>query len=258
MNRLYIVEGIPGSGKTTYAKRLAASLRFRGEDVDLYVEGDLHPADMAWCALLSAQEYEAVCEENPALKPEIEENASAWNDRKIVAYTRIPRLEKRLYDFFESKEVYDGRVPKEAFSGVHESRWRSFAQRARGISVFECALMQNHVNELALFHCAGEREITEAVLRLVDCVRSLDPVVLYLNADSRKALDRAARSRLDENGERVWESRVAEYIENSPYGKKTGLAGVEGMYRYFEQRRQMELRILASLPVETRIVPVEI
>ena len=54
MNKLIIIEGLPGSGKTTLAKMIYQRVSSFSSDVRIFVEGDLHPADMAWCACLTA------------------------------------------------------------------------------------------------------------------------------------------------------------------------------------------------------------
>ncbi|WP_291569267.1 zeta toxin family protein [Clostridium sp. UBA4548] len=47
-NKLILVEGIPGAGKTTTARIIKERLISEGKNVILYEEGMSHPADMAW------------------------------------------------------------------------------------------------------------------------------------------------------------------------------------------------------------------
>ncbi|MBN2884106.1 MAG: hypothetical protein JXN10_11300, partial [Clostridia bacterium] len=44
MNRLILLEGIPGSGKTTYARRLEEYFTENGLRAKCYLEGENHPA----------------------------------------------------------------------------------------------------------------------------------------------------------------------------------------------------------------------
>ena len=46
-NKLILVEGIPGAGKTTTARKIRDELISQGQNVVLYEEGMSHPADMA-------------------------------------------------------------------------------------------------------------------------------------------------------------------------------------------------------------------
>jgi len=258
MNRLFIVEGIPGSGKTTFARKLAAQFSKCNPNVNLYVEGDLHPADMAWCALLTNKEYKEICDSYPWYVQELEHNKTVWDGYIIVAYTKIQNLDSKLYNYFESKEVYDGRIDIETFCAVHENRWKKFGQQATGINVFECALLQNAVNELLLFRCSDETALSKYICKLISCVEKLKPVIIYLNVDTKSAMKRAAMERVDQDGNHVWESRVIEYVTESPYGIENGFIGVEGMYNYFEKRKQIELKILEKLAVEKYCISIDI
>ncbi len=48
--KLILIEGIPGSGKSTIAQKTGEYLSARGLKTKVYAEGQLHPVDLAWCA----------------------------------------------------------------------------------------------------------------------------------------------------------------------------------------------------------------
>ena len=258
MDRLIIVEGIPGSGKTTVARKIAKSLRARGKNVQLYVEGDLHPADMAWCACLTQEEYKEVCQQYPEYKKAFEENKSQWHEYVILAYTKIVGLSEQLFHYFEQKEIYDGRSSNELFCEIHKSRWQRFGEEATGIKIFECALLQNSINEWILFRGGTEGSITAYVKELIQAMKKLDPIIIYLSPNPKESIKRAAKERVDDQGHHIWEEGITQYIASSPYGRSKGLVGTLGMYQYFEQRREMEISILEKLSVKKYIVPVDI
>ncbi|MDO5293035.1 MAG: hypothetical protein Q4F05_09825 [bacterium] len=250
MNRLFMAEGIPGSGKTTFARKLTEQIKNSNSEVTLYTEGDLHPTDMAWCAFLTKEEFQTLCILHPDLTGQLEENKKEWNDHIILAYTKIPNLDSQLFSYLESKEIYDGRVDTETFCELNKDRFKQFGTTATGITIFECALLQNSINELLLFHNMKEEELTVYIQSLLKGVAMQNPIIIYLDVDVKSAIERAARERIDENGNFAWENRIIEYISSSPYGVKNGLHGIKGLYEYFETRKQLELSILEHLPVK--------
>ena len=48
---------------------------------------------------------------------------------------------------------------------------------------------------------------------------------------------------------------MVRYLEESPYGKQNGLAGMEGLVAHLARRQALELRILRELfPQESRVM----
>lgn len=102
VNRLILVEGIPGAGKTTAAGKIRDQMVAMGKDAVLYEEGMQHPADMAWQAYLTEDEYDIFLSEclkscknaQSAITPQeirrrIEDQMRREDDHIIIAYTRI-------------------------------------------------------------------------------------------------------------------------------------------------------------------------
>jgi len=50
--KLILVEGIPGSGKTTFARKIAEWYQHRGLTVNLFTEGQSHPPGRPWLECL--------------------------------------------------------------------------------------------------------------------------------------------------------------------------------------------------------------
>lgn len=61
------VEGIQGSGKSTLINNI---VKFNPE-LHVCREGDYSPIELAWCALMSKKEYEAVLEKYNSIRDEI-------------------------------------------------------------------------------------------------------------------------------------------------------------------------------------------
>jgi len=257
MNKLILVEGIPGSGKTTISRKIADYLG-KSIKTTLYNEGQMHPADLAWCACIPEGDYEGIIKTYPQYENPIRENTWFEDGYAIVAYIQFPIEDQKLYAILEGYEVYDGKAGLEVFTGLHAKRWRRFSEQAgkqNGITVFECSFLQNHINELLLFHNLDEDTIIKHLCSLIDSVRTLNPVLFYLVQPCvRETIARVSAQRVDEEGRRVWMERVIQYTEKCPYGLKNGLKGFDGMVKAFEDRKRIEMRVIRELPIETHII----
>ena len=87
--KLILVEGIPGSGKSTIAKKIAAFLKEKGLQVKLYNEGDLHPADLAWHAVVPLEELPQIKSNYEGLWPQIEQQMNSDTQYAYIAYTKM-------------------------------------------------------------------------------------------------------------------------------------------------------------------------
>ena len=73
-SKLILVEGIPGSGKSTFAQKIADCYSTRGQKTNLYTEGDYHPADLAWNARLPLEELDNILAPYSAFRADIDKN----------------------------------------------------------------------------------------------------------------------------------------------------------------------------------------
>lgn len=249
--KLIMIEGIPGSGKSSFARRAAAHYAKRGRQTRLYNEGDAHPADLAWNACIPLAEREQTLAPYAVLRPEIDRQTRIEDGYAIIAYTQVQTQDKSFFAAMEGYEVYDRRVPYETFAGLHRKRWQAFGKRAEiedELTIFECALLQNHVTELLLWHLLDEAAIQKHVRALVDAVASLSPVLVYLSPpDVRQTVVRVAKERVFAGGS--WMEGMIEYTERTPYGKAHRLQGLDGVVQCLEARKRIELGIIQALPI---------
>ena len=251
------MEGIPGSGKSTFARKIAEWYKNRRVSINLYIEGQTHPADLGWNACVPLAKYGDILQRYESLRSQIERNVVIENGVAIIAYTQIKTDDKDFYKELESFEVYDGRVPDEVFFSLHYDRWRSFGQHARQndeLNIFECAFMQNHVNELLFWRNADADTIVAHHIKLIDSVKSLSPVLIYLSQpDIRETIQRIANERVSvEHGN--WIDLCISYCENSPFGKQLGIKGFDGAMEFFTIRKQLEMKILSQLPIRHIVI----
>ena len=255
--KLILVEGIPGSGKTTFAQKIAEWYRECGMAVNLYLEGQAHPADLGWNACVPIAQYDAMLEKYVPIRDEILANTVNEGDYAVIAYTQVKTDDGGFYKELESFEVYDGRVPDETFFRLHYDRWRSFGEKAANddaLNIFECAFMQNHVNELLFWRNADANEVFTHHNRLLDSVKQLSPVLIYLSQpDIRETILRVAKERVSPEGDR-WIDHVITYCESSPYGKRHSIMGFDGAMEFFITRKKLEMAIIDQLPIPHIII----
>jgi uridine kinase len=262
-NRLILVEGMPGSGKTTISTKIKDHLINKGLNVILYNEGDFHPADMAWNALFTKEEYDNLIKENKEYEQVIKENSVLEDDYVIVSYTKLDlsKNNNELMKNFEGHEVYDGRVSFETFKNIHLTRWKKFSDEMKEseneIVIFECAFLQNHINELLAVHEKDVQFIKEYLKELIETVKGLNPKLIYLNQDSvKETLSRVAKERISDNKEmhQDWIDMIIEYFQNSNYGNHNNIKGLDGVVRYFEKRQEIELKVIDNLSIDQCII----
>jgi hypothetical protein len=251
-----MIEGIPGSGKSTFAKRIASFYTERGLRTNLYNEGDYHPADLAWNACIPVEQLESVLVPYANFRDEINKNIHIEDGFAVVSYSKVKTDNETFFRDMESREVCDNRVPFEVFETLHRKRWEAFSKHAKSkdeLTVFECAFLQNHIWQLMLWQLADIETIKQYFSKLIQTVTELSPVLVYLSqSDIRETVERVARQRVSEHGS--WIDGFIGYTENTPYGKRHGLKGFDGLIELLETRKSTELKVIESLSIETIIL----
>ncbi|MCM1991621.1 thymidylate kinase [Oceanirhabdus seepicola] len=261
-NRLILVEGIPGSGKSTISNKIKEYLESKGIKVKLYSEGDAHPADLGWNACLTIDEYKEVVKDNPEIEDKLKENTKFEGDYVVIAYTKLglPMKGSELIKYLETKEVYDGKATLEIFKELHFQRWKQFAESMSNndsVAIFECAYLQNHVNELMGWHGKDSKYIEEYMLELIDTVKVLNPKLIYLTQpNTEETIKRVAAERVstDKSKWDDWIDLVIRYVEGSEYGQSEGLKGYEGVIQFFKDRKKIEEVIIENLPIDKAVI----
>lgn len=216
MTRLYIVEGLPCSGKSTTARRIADALTRRGERVRLVDEGTGdHPADYEFHALA---------------------------DGKIVALKDVPPEDLPA---LLPRKIYDG-LPWADEAPVMLDKWRQFVRETEPDTtyVFNCVLLQNPMCE-TMMRFDLPVSVTAAHIRsIAEIIAPLSPCVVYLRtADIAETVRRAAAERPG------WLDAVIDYHTHGAYGCAIGAQGFEGYIACLTERQRRELDILRTLPL---------
>lgn len=254
-HRMIIIEGIPGSGKSTCAKRVEEYLTKKGIKAKLYNEGEAHPVDMAWNAYLTLDEYEALLSKYPEYSDVIKKHTQFEAEYVTIAYTKLGFYpnQNELMDYLEAHEVYDGRVDLATFEKLHLKRWSSFHLKDDEVVIFECAYLQNQVGELMQTHNQSKDHIYAYLLEILKGIAKYQPLIIYLTQKNvEETITRVAKERVstDQSKWEDWIDLVTRLIENSLYGKVHDLKGLEGAMQFFKDRKQVELEFLNQISTQ--------
>jgi hypothetical protein len=250
--KLILVEGIPGSGKTTTARLASDWLEQHGHRPALFLEGDwTHPADYESVACLEEGEYAGLQARFPAYVDFLWKHARLENGEWFFSYRKMQhehgeQAPDLLFEALARFEIYD--LPAEKHQRLMRQGWQNFADRALAdefIYVFECCFLQNPTTTLLARHNLPIESVHHHLLALAESIQPLQPRIIYLAPQNpRAALENIRKERSQE-----WADYVTWYLTGQDYGKKHGLSGFEGVIHFYIIRQALELAILPALPM---------
>lgn len=258
--KLILIEGIPGSGKTTLARRTEKFLKDKGVKAKCYNEGMIHPADLAWLAYLTLEEYNKLLLEHEQYADVLRKNSRIEDDMVVVAFTYlgIRRNENELIKYLQGKEIFDGKLSSKEFLNINLKRWKNFCKQALSddyVYIFECAFLQNHINELLAYNDVTTDYIIDYAKKLISTVEKLNPTLIYLDQSNVRAkIESVAKERTAPEGIPDWIDLVIDFTQNSSYGQRNNLKGFDGAVKFFADRAHIEREVIKHLPIDTFII----
>ncbi|AZH27328.1 hypothetical protein [Paenibacillus sp. M-152] len=256
--KLVIVEGIPGSGKSTLSRYIHDMLNLHQIETELFLEGNLrHPADYESVACVPNEELDRLRSSYSDVFHYIDPFVSLHGNDSLIAYALAQQsaqngIPASLYEEIQRYEIYDG-IPVEKFCELMIQRWGSFAKEQREkekLIILECCFLQNPGCALLARHDAGNDRFVQHVLQIAEQIQDLNPILFYLKQPSvRETIERVKTMRSPE-----WLDFVIWYHTEQNYGKNKGLHGYEGYIQFLEYRRELELHIIEQLPFQSFIL----
>lgn len=242
MKNHIFIEGLQGSGKSTLLRNLSQKF----PEYKAYYEGDISPVELAWCSYMTKTQYEEALQKYPHVEQEIKQWTLPEGDRYIVAYTRILADMREFYEWMESFEIYNARVPFEQFHDIIMNRYRALEPDSKNL--FECSFFQNSMEDMMLYYQMPEQDIEDFYREAYEIIKPKGFQMLYLQSGNiRDNILQIKKERSDENGVELWYPLMLKYLQESPYGKVHGFEGFDDMIAHFERRVAIEERIIREV-----------
>lgn len=248
MTKLFMVEGVPGSGKSSTAKYIADRLEAKGRNVLCVDEGSGdHPADYEDNAYITGHDL-------AAFPPGLRERVRTSSEHRLDGYV-VPMAPfggaagERLKPY----KIYES-LSWEAEMPLFLDKWARFVnhvENAKGnpAYVFNCVFLQNPMCETMMRFGKPEEESLAFVSQIAERIAPLDPVVVYLKNDE---IAQSIQAVAPERGD--WLDEVIAYHVSGAYGRSINAQGFEGYIACLEERQRRELSMLEKLPVRSLVV----
>ncbi len=244
MNRLYIIEGLPCSGKSTTSAFVAEMLQ-KKHNVCYVDEGSgNHPADYEFHSSLTDKDLSEFSDNE---QKEILSVSKKTDSGYIVP---LSEFQGDTFDRLLKFKIYDF-LPFETEKLVMLDKWREFVSNCDKdtVYVFNCVLLQNPMCETMMRFGFPIENSYEFISQIAEIIKPLNPAVVYLkNDDIKQSVEKASKER------EGWLDAVIDYHINGGYGKSINAKGFDGYIKCLHERQKRELEILLQLDVKSIII----
>ncbi|MGF7058239.1 hypothetical protein [Brassicibacter mesophilus] len=256
-SKLIIVEGLPGSGKSTAAKTIKELLDEYKISNELILEGNLdHPADYDGVAYFTKNEYDNLLKKYKQHYDFIEEISEHQIDGIFIPFVKLRFVDEiefpdGLFDEIAQHDIYE--LTFEVHRKLLVERWERFAELVKvrdEVYIFECCFIQNPVT-VSMIRDNAEFDITKAYIKdLEKAVAELNPILIYLNQDNIEE----SFKRIIEERPIEWYEGFLDYYTNQGYGKEHNLYGLEGTLEILKERKSVEQEIIDLLEIKKAVI----
>lgn len=244
----YFVEGLQGAGKSTMIGALSAKL----PEYKVFREGDYSPVELAWCAYVTEAQYGEVLARYPMLEQEIADKTVIEDDHRIICYTQILTDVEGFHKDLEQYEIYNGNVARDLFENIILNRYQKWNGTGQ---IFECSVFQNIIENQMLYLMMSDEEILDFYRKLEQVLSNKTYKIIYLDVeDIFGTIEVIRKERSDDEGNELWFPLMIRYLEDSPYGKRHSLRGMDGLLMHLERRKKLEHRIISEILKDRALV----
>lgn len=248
---LIIIEGIPGSGKTTTAKKVHAWATSHGLNTTLHLEdSSSHPVDLDNLAYFDYPAYQNLLATFSEYRKIIERISRKGSKGYFVYYRQLDetdagRLPAELLETVFQHDAHDS-LPAEKYRSLLVERWKRFGDQKSGrdgITILECCFLQNPLTYFVGKHNYKIDQVNSVLHDLAGSVQRLRPVLVFLHGESvSNTIQRVIGERTP-----VWLETVEKYITQQGYGAAHNLQGLEGVFQFYELLQSTQEAFISNL-----------
>jgi hypothetical protein len=250
--KLILIEGLPGSGKTTTAGLVHELLTEMNLSAKLFLEGDVeHPADYEGVACFNRTELAELWSTHAKYRDLLSERLIQQGDNYFLEYRKIiqelgANFPDELLGAICRNDIYE--LPLDRNRELITGRWKAFAESAYKGSdtyVFDCCFIQNPVTVGMVKYGANMEYVKSYVTGLAEIAGPLKPLLIYV---AQNDLGFSFRKAVGERP-KEWSEGFIDYYTNQGYGARQGYHGLEGALQVLKARSELEAEIFNSLAI---------
>ncbi|PJK16992.1 hypothetical protein CQS04_07500 [Chryseomicrobium excrementi] len=251
-SKLILIEGLPGSGKSTTASLVEEVLQLQKTEVRVFLEGNaLHPADFEGVAYIDHDLFDKFVETLGVAKEAVFLNCEERDDHVLVPYKALQEihhiaLADEWVQLFQKSDVYE--LPLDLHQQLVKEKWQQFVQFAlkeNKTFVFECAFIQNPITVMMIKYDRPNEEILSYIKELEAIVAELDPILLYVEQENFElSFGKAVEERSIE-----WRDFFIWYYTSQGVGKRVKAEGIEGTIEVLRRRQIVEREVYNQLSI---------
>ncbi|SDC69944.1 hypothetical protein [Geotoga petraea] len=256
-NKLILVEGLPGVGKTTISKTIKQIFHKQNIKSKLFLEGEIdQPADYESVAFFNEKEYEEIIKKHPEnseiIKKITQKNKKGYllNYKEEIDYF-IREENKNIFEKIKEKDIYE--LPLELHQELILEKWDEFSKKIKNedeVYIIECCFIQNPITYSFIREGESEQNFLKYIKKIEDKIISSNPLLIYVEQDDyEKSFKKIVEERPTE-----WKNFFIDYYTNQGYGKESNKKDLKGAIEVLKKRQKIEQKILNDLKIKYKVI----